>query len=132
VCIILTGHTISTKIFPQPFTIHELSNGHHMPLAFLLLANKRQTSYKDVFRHTVSEAAKLGMNVFQTTVYADFKTAIHNAIPTVWPDCETNSCRFHLGQRWWLNIQFLGLSKQYRKKDSEVSQVLRKYSGRCF
>jgi hypothetical protein len=30
-------------------------------LAFFLLANKHQTSYEDVFRHSVSEAAKLGV-----------------------------------------------------------------------
>jgi hypothetical protein len=53
-------------------TIHGLSNGYYVLLAFFLLANKHQTSYKDVFRHTVSEAATLGMNVFPTVVYADF------------------------------------------------------------
>ena len=34
-------------------------------------------------RHTVSEAAKLGVNVFPTIVHADFETAIHNAVKTV-------------------------------------------------
>jgi hypothetical protein len=51
-------------------------------LAFFLLANKHPTSYEGVFRHTVSEAAKLGVNVFLTIVYADFETAIHNAVTT--------------------------------------------------
>jgi hypothetical protein len=106
------------KFFHQLFTIHGFSNGHYVPLAFLLLSNKHQTSYEDVFRHMVSEASKLLMNVFQTIVYAEFKTAIHNAVPTVWPGFEVNACRFHLAQRWWLKTQFLGLSKQYRKKDS--------------
>jgi hypothetical protein len=41
-------------------------------LAFLLPANKHPTSYEDVFSHTVSEAAKLGVNVFPAVVYADF------------------------------------------------------------
>jgi len=31
-----------------------------------LTANKHPTPYEDVFRHTVSEAAKFGMNVFPT------------------------------------------------------------------
>ena len=34
--------------------------------------------------------------------------------------------RFHLGQSWWWKIQSLGLSKEYGKKDSEVSQFLKK------
>ena len=97
-----------------------------MQLAFFLLANKHPTSYEDVFRHTVSEAAKLGVNVCPATVYADFETAIHYAVTTVWPGLEVKVRRFHLGQSWWRKIQSLGLSKQYRKENSEVSQFLKK------
>ena len=94
---------------------------HYVQLAFFLPANKHPTSYEDVFRHTVSEAAELGVNVFPTIVYADFETAIHNAVTTVWPGLEVKACRFHLGQSWWRKIQSLGLSKQYGKKNSEVT-----------
>jgi hypothetical protein len=52
-------------------------------LHFFLLANKRQTSYENVFRHTVSEAAKLGVNVCPAFLYADFETAIQNAVKSV-------------------------------------------------
>jgi len=83
-------------------------------------------SYEDVFRLTVSEAAKLVVNVFPAIVFADFETAVHNAVTTVWPGLEVKACRFHLGQSWWRKIQSLGLSRQYRKKDSEVSQFLKK------
>jgi len=65
-------------------------------IAFFLPANKVPTSYEDVFRNTVSEAAKLGVNVFPTTVYADFETAIHNAVTTVWPGLEVNACLYIL------------------------------------
>ena len=37
--------------------------------------------------------------------------------------------RFHLGQSWWRKIQSLGLSRQYGKKDSEVSQFLKTIFG---
>ena len=104
------------KFSHQLFTIHGLSSGHYVSLTFFLLANKHQTSYGDVFRHTVSEAAKLGVNVFPTIVYANFETSIHNAVTTVWPGCEVKVCRFHLEQSWWGKIQSLGLSKQYGKK----------------
>jgi hypothetical protein len=102
---------------------------HYVQLAFFLPANKHPTSYEDVFRHTVSEAAKLGVNVFPTIVYADFETAIHNAVKTVWPGIQVKACRFHLGQSWWRKIQSSGFSKQYGKKDSEVSQFLKKIFG---
>jgi hypothetical protein len=54
-----------------------------VPLTFFLLAKKHQTSYEDVFRHSVSEAAKLGMNLFPKTVYGDFETAICNTVTSV-------------------------------------------------
>jgi len=47
----------------------------------------------------------------------------------VWPGLEVKACRFHLGQNWWRKIQSVGLSKQYGKKDSEVSQFLKKIFG---
>ena len=100
-----------------------------MQLAFSLPANKHPTSYEDILRRKVSEAVKIGVNVFPTIVYADFETAIHNAVTTVWPGLEVKACRFHLGQSWWRKIQSLGLSKQYRKKDSEVNQFLKKIFG---
>jgi hypothetical protein len=78
-----------------------------VPLAFFLLANKDQTSHEDVFRHTVSEAANLGVNIFPTIFCADFETAIHNALTAVLPGCEFKACRFHLGQNWWRKIHSL-------------------------
>jgi hypothetical protein len=101
------------KLHRQLFTVHGLSDGHYMPLAFFLLANKHKMSYEGVFRYTVSEAAKLGVNVFLTTVYAYFETGIHNAVSTVRPGCEVKACRFHLGQSLWLKIQSLGLSNSH-------------------
>jgi len=95
-------------------------------LAFFLLANRHQTSYEDVLRHTVSRAAGLGVNVVPAKVYAEFETAIHNAVTNVWPGFVVNACRFHLGESWWRKIQSFGLSKQRGKKDSEVSYFLKK------
>jgi len=94
----------------QLFTIPGHSNGHYVHLAFFLLANKHQTSYEDVFSHTVPEAAKFGVNVFPTIVYADFKTAIHSAVTTIWSGGEVKAFRFHLGQSWWRKILSFGLS----------------------
>ena len=43
---------------------------------------------KGHIRHTASAAAELVVNVFPTIAYADFETAIHSAVTTVWPGCE--------------------------------------------
>jgi hypothetical protein len=63
---------------------------------------------------------------FPAIVYADFETAIHNAVTTVGPGLEFTACRLHLRQSWWRKIQSLGLSKQYGKKYFEVSYFLKK------
>ena len=76
---------ISTEDFSP--TIYN-SWTHYVPLAFFLLVSEHQTSYENVFRHTVSEAAKLDVYVFPTNVYADFETAIHNKMTALWPGCE--------------------------------------------
>jgi len=50
-------------------------------------------------------------------------------VTTVWPYCEVKACRFHLGQSWGRKIQSLGLSRQFGKKDTEVSQFLKTIFG---
>jgi len=104
--VLYVDRTLKTAptFFHQLFTIYGLGNGHYVPLAFFLLANKHQTSYENVFRNTVSEAATLCVNV-QQFFYADFETAIHNTATTVWPGCEVKASRFPLGQSWWQKIQ---------------------------
>ena len=71
------------KFFPP--TVYN-SRTHYVQLEFFLPANKLPSSYEDVLRSTVSEAAKLGVDVILTIGYADFEPAIHNALTTVWPD----------------------------------------------
>ena len=123
----LTGHSNQHRSFSTNYL--QFIDSLCSTSTFFLPANKHPTSYEDVFSHTVSEAAKLGANVFPAVVYADFETAIHNAVTTGRPGLEIKACRFHLGQSSWRKIQSLGLSKLYGKKDSELSQFLKKIFG---
>ena len=123
----LTGHSNQQRSFSTNY-LHFMDSVCATCI-FFLPANKHPTSYEDVFRHMVSEAAKLGVNVFPTIAYDDFETAIHIAVSTVWPGCEVKACRFHLGRSWWRKIQSLGLSEQYGKKHSVVSQFLKRIFG---
>jgi len=59
---------LAPKFFHLLFALHVLNNDRYVPLAFLLLANKNQITYENIFRHTVSEATKLGVNIFPTNV----------------------------------------------------------------
>jgi hypothetical protein len=101
----LTGHSNQHRSFSTNYLqfIYSLC-----ATCIFLTGHKRPTSYEDVFRHAVSEAAKFGVNVFPTIVYVDFVTAIHNALATVWPGLEVKSCRLHLGESWWRKIQYFG------------------------
>ena len=69
------------------------------------------------------------MKVFPAIVFADFETATHNAVTTVWPGLDVKSMSFPFRTEMVAEIQSLGLSKQYGKKDSEVSQFLKKIFG---
>jgi hypothetical protein len=117
------------KFFNQLFPVPGLNSGHCVPRVFFLLTNKLQTSYEDVFRYTIAEATKLGVNVFVTTSYADFVRAMHSALTTVWPSCEVKARRVHFGQCCWRTMQSLGLSQQYGEEYSEVSLFLKKVFG---
>ena len=94
-------------------------------------ANKHPTSYEDIFRHTVSEAAKTWCEffVFPTIVCADCETAIHNALTTVWPGLEAKTCRFHLGQSWWRKYNIWDSASSMERKILRLSQFSKKIFG---
>jgi len=102
----IDGLYVDVTFRSAPKFFHQLYNSltHYVQLAFFLPANKHPASCEDVFRHTVSEAEKLGVNVFPTVFFSDFETAIHNAVTTVWPGFEIKVCRFHFGQSSWRKI----------------------------
>ena len=117
-----------TKYFLQLFTIHGFYNGHYIPLVFCLLKDKSELSYKKCFEMLLQHISKNGYMLNPKSVVADYEKAIHNAARYVWPDCQILGCRFHLTQAWWRKIQQLGLTSEYKNKNSEIGQWL----GYCF
>ena len=110
----LTGHSNQApKFLHQLFTIHALTicNLHftYRPINI----QRPVRIYSDI-RH--QRLQNLVWMFFPKIVFADFETAIHNAVTIVWPGLEVKACCFHLGQSWWRKIQSLGLSKQYGKE----------------
>jgi hypothetical protein len=81
--VLYVDETSVSKYLHQLFTIYGLVNGHFLPLVIFLLANKHQTLCENVFRYTVSGAAKLGVNFCPAVVYSDIDIAIHNTVTTV-------------------------------------------------
>jgi len=113
------------KFFHQIFTIQGLTMCN---LHFSCRPKTSNVLWEYIQTYGI-RGCKIWCECFPAVVFADFETAIHNAVTTVWSDLEVKACHFHLGQSWWRKIQSLGLSRQYGKKDSEVSQFLKKIFG---
>jgi hypothetical protein len=62
-------------------------------------------------------------------IFADFEKAIHLTVSEVWPQSKLRGCIFHLGQAWWRKNQSLGLSDEFKNKDSEIGQILKYFFG---
>lgn len=118
--------------FLQLFTLHILENGYYIPLAFCLLPNKKECSYKNLFKLLQIKCFSLGLNLNPEIIVADFEIAIHNAIRTVFPNSTIVGCRFHLAQSWFRKIQNLGLVPDYRNENSEIGKWLRYIFGLPF
>lgn len=110
------------KLFYQLFTIHGVKDNNYFPLVFFLLPNKNSTTYIQAFRFIEHHRRP-------EIIFADFEKAIHLAVSEVWPQSKLRGCRFHLGQAWWRKIQSLGLSDEFRNKDSEIGQILKYFFG---
>lgn len=112
-----------TKYFCQLFTIHGIHNDHYIPLAFFLLKDKNQMTYKRAFIELKNLCLKFTQLFEPEVIFVDFEKAIHNAILEVWTQVNIQGCRFHLGQSWWRKIQQIGLTTEYSKND-EIGRYL--------
>lgn len=55
----------------------------------------------------------------------DFEFPMLTILKETFLDAIIKCCRFHLGQAWWKKIQNLGLSKEYKDKNSDIGQWLK-------
>jgi len=88
---------------------------HYVQLAFFLPANKHPTFYEDV--SDIRYQRLQNLLCLPKVVYAEFETAIHNAVTTVWPGLEVKACRLHLGQSWWRKIQSWDSASSTERKE---------------
>lgn len=119
-----------TKYFLQLFTIHGLFNGHYIPLVFCLLPDKRSETYEKLFKTLSTEIFKrYSVTFIPPEVFVDFEKSIHVAVRATWPTTKISGCRFHLHQSLFRKIQSLGLTNEFKNKDSEVGRWLQNTFG---
>jgi len=99
----------------------------YVSLVFFLFPNKETKSYFYSFKYTVDQCTIVGLTFSPKYIFIDFEKSIHNAAQQVWPVINIKGCRFHLGQSWWRKIQCLGLSSNYKKRNLEESNFLKKF-----
>jgi hypothetical protein len=114
-----------TKFFKQLFTIHGYKNGHYVPLVFALLTDKTVQTYEHCLQLVTSLCSSRQLIFAPIEIVIDFEKAIHQAVLNIWPNVIIIECRFHLTQAWWRKIQHLGLTADYKDKQSEIGKWLR-------
>ena len=115
---------IAPAIFKQVYTIHILFRGTTLPMLYALLPNKKQTTYKKLFRmidNLISKRSK--------SVNCDFELAAINAAKLVFV-CDIYGCYFHLSQSFWKRIQQGGLKSWF--KDEKLRLTFRKTQALAF
>ncbi|CAC5414466.1 unnamed protein product [Mytilus coruscus] len=65
-------------------------------------------------------------------VHIDFKCAMHTAVTKTFHAATISCCRFYLGQSWWRKIQSIGLSADYKDKDSDFGKWLTHFFGLAY
>lgn len=109
--------------FYQIFTIFIKKNSFYIPVVYGLLPDKKVETYS-LFFQAMSE-----FTINCEIVFVDFEQSIHSALTLTWFHIEIRGCRFHLAQSWWRRIQSLGLTIEFKNKDSIVGRILRLFFG---
>lgn len=115
---------ISPTIFKQVFSIHINFRGTTLPMLYALLPNKKQTTYKKLFKMILKLITKK-----PNSVNCDFELAAINAARLVF-ECEIYGCFFHLSQSFWRRIQQDGLKNWF--KDDKLRITFRKTQALAF
>lgn len=85
-----------------------------LPLAYGLLSNKTERSYK-IFLELINRYAINNLNIQLNPkfIMTDFEIAAIKATRAVFPEVTHKCCYFHLAQNIWRHVKKEGLDKRY-------------------
>ena len=115
------------KFFLQLYTIHAYKNGQYAPCVFFLLPDKKEKTYEDMFRHLINIYRERNLDLQFDAIHVDLESSVHVAIRAVFQDTQIKACCFHLTQAWYRQIQKVGLTADYKDKDSETGRWLKMF-----
>lgn len=110
---------VSPAQYTQLYTIHGTRNGIHIPCAFALLPDKRESTYTAV----LEKLKDLRPLLEPHTVITDFEQAAMNSFKNVF-GAQLHGCHFHFGQCVWCKVQENGCAAQYHT-DKNFSMHIR-------
>ena len=113
-------------LFSQLYSLHAEVNGSTYPLVYALLPGKSEHLYTRLL-HLLKDACLhiTGLQLNPDVFFADFETAIRNAIHTVFPTTTIRGCFFHYTQAIWRRTQAEGLAVLYRE-DPDIQRFIRR------
>ena len=110
------------KYFYQKYTVHIFKDGFYIPVAYFLLFNKNENSYKHMCRLLKPYCAINLMTLdFEPTSIAAFKKEF--------PGVAIRCCRFHLAQAWQKKFRGLGFQAQYNSRKGPIARFLKSLFG---
>ena len=123
---------MSPQFFNQFYTIHGFQNGQYVPLIYCLLTKNDETTYNMLWMCIRELCEKYEQTFNPPTIHVDFEGAMLSSIKIQFPDAKVVCCQFHLGQSWYRKIHKLGLSEDYRSKESANRYWFKKVFGLAF
>jgi hypothetical protein len=112
------------KCCPKFYTLHGYKKGNYVPLVFILLPGKSEVVYQYAFSSLIRICREKGLEFSPSTVHVDFEETVMKVVKSLLPTVTVKCCRFQLGQSWWRKIQSLGLSNEYKDKESDIGKWL--------
>lgn len=106
------------QVVPKPwfqlFTISYIINNQLIPSVFIILKNKRQSTYERMY----NIINVLNGGFAPTTVISDFEYSSIKAIANSFPNATIKCCQFHLGQSIIRKVKELNLYYDYLNNNS--------------
>lgn len=121
-----------TKFFQQMFTVIGFKNNKYVPVALSLLKDKKEFSYRTVMSTLKNKCLEMNLIFKPQHIVSDFEKGILQAAIKEFPNTTLVGCRFHLSQAWWRKIMGLGLTIEYKNKNSEIGKWLHYVFGLTF